>query len=654
MSSNVTSNTQASDELVLHSWKKKRRILVLELVDFSFHDYEVFHVPNNPIRSMHRLSMKGIKATEQEKIFFDDFIHLCRGSNTRSIQCEQDENGVIFFTPSEDSDDNVKRWLLRCFDPMVKNLFELELCISRLRSDKTRGPVVLSFCSIVLKYLRKNFHQALNELEKLQCKNLLTLHRKCNDLNSDLRPLLNIAKEIEKFDLVGGELINKLFEETQSDHNSRVIDLLKNVTSLALKRYCEVIYEWISQCTLTFDLAHEFFIWDLEKCKEPRKLTRNDFVEPWDGTEFGKRFVIIDETCPDIFQPVKDDIINTGMYLYTMKSQRADLDMLMSQLNLDPDTFRNKTISEMRGAIRDVYEKCAINILNHLNQKFDIQNLALRLPNYYLGMNSTWIEELVVFYEDEGLSASEPEKFTPVLLRCLLDKAIDNDWLRDDPFRKRIILEPIGTRQGEDALQFDVKLNGDATLCLAVPNKILVLYQKMFRLSFLMQRARYLLHKKRFSDPNFFPQRDELVTMFLLIRFVHVYHNFIFSTVAEDTYKEFRQKLSGVKNLTQLVDVQFNFLEDLFERSHIRVNSSGFADCVMKLITLASNYARNEITFAELNTQAGPVVYNMKKVMEKGEYSNLKHLLFGGNSYKREGKKEPLWMSLRHIDASIQ
>jgi hypothetical protein len=36
---------------------------------------------------------------------------------------------------------------------------------------------------------------------------------------------------------------------------------------MAIERYYQVIIEWITECTLTFDLAHEFFIWDLRKQK---------------------------------------------------------------------------------------------------------------------------------------------------------------------------------------------------------------------------------------------------------------------------------------------------------------------------------------------------------------------------------------------------
>lgn len=80
---------------------------------------------------------------------------------------------------------------------MPKNLFALELILSRLRADKTNGPTVFTFCSVVLKYLRKNFYEALEELDNIASKNLLTLQRKCNDLNQVLEPLKDVASLVE-------------------------------------------------------------------------------------------------------------------------------------------------------------------------------------------------------------------------------------------------------------------------------------------------------------------------------------------------------------------------------------------------------------------------------------------------------------------------
>jgi hypothetical protein len=74
---------------------------------------------------------------------------------------------------------------------------------SGLRNDKTRGPTVAIFCSLVLRYLRKNVLNELDELqfemEKTGAKNLLTLQRICGDMNSQiLKPIKRIAQGIEQ------------------------------------------------------------------------------------------------------------------------------------------------------------------------------------------------------------------------------------------------------------------------------------------------------------------------------------------------------------------------------------------------------------------------------------------------------------------------
>lgn len=67
-----------------------------------------------------------------------------------------------------------------------------------LRSDSTRGSVVFTFCYVLNKYLRKDFYPALIELNTLPTKNLLTLQRKCAELNQVLEPIKDVSIEIEK------------------------------------------------------------------------------------------------------------------------------------------------------------------------------------------------------------------------------------------------------------------------------------------------------------------------------------------------------------------------------------------------------------------------------------------------------------------------
>lgn len=99
--------------------------------------------------------------------------------------------------------------------------------------------------------------------------------------------------------------------------------------------------------------------------------------------------------------------------------------------------FRKKSISELRSLISEIYEKCSINIMHHLINRFDIGNFTLRLPNYFLGINSLWIEELVILCEETNFYQVPQEQITKHTLTQLFDKALDNDWLKDDIFRKK-------------------------------------------------------------------------------------------------------------------------------------------------------------------------------------------------------------------------
>lgn len=79
-----------------------------------------------------------------------------------------------------------------------------------------------------------------------------------------------------------------------------------------------------------------------------------------------------------------------------------------------------------------------------------------------------------------------------------------------------------------------------------ITNKIQEFYKKLFRLAFALIRARYLLHRKRFFDNKFQPNRSELLALYLMIRFVTVYHNFVFINIIETAHKNFLQKFLEV------------------------------------------------------------------------------------------------------------
>lgn len=113
------------------------------------------------------------------------------------MQCETNEESQLEFQVSQGCLESIFQSLTKCF-VMPKNLFLLEMCISRLRVDRTRGPVVFTFCSVVLKYIQKQFYQSLLDLENIACPNVLTLQRKCNDLNDVLKPLEDFSRTIEE------------------------------------------------------------------------------------------------------------------------------------------------------------------------------------------------------------------------------------------------------------------------------------------------------------------------------------------------------------------------------------------------------------------------------------------------------------------------
>ena len=52
-------------------------------------------------------------------------------------------------------------------------------------------------------------------------------------------------------------MINFITKEVETDGCFHIADLLREIELAAIKRYSTIIFEWISQCTLTSDRAME-------------------------------------------------------------------------------------------------------------------------------------------------------------------------------------------------------------------------------------------------------------------------------------------------------------------------------------------------------------------------------------------------------------
>jgi len=342
-------------------------------------------------------------------------------------------------------------------------------------------------------------------------------------------------------------------------------------------------------------------------------------------------------------------IVESGKYLFTMKTQQANLDLLSPQLTLDGDTFRNKSISELRTAIRDVHTKCSVTILRHLRNRFDVGSLAKRLPSYFLGLGSMWIEELVKRYE----SGDRMNLCTEQDLIELYDDSINNDWLKNDTFRNDFRLQPSPFNYGEgEPPQLELNVDWDSTLCLAFPQKILEPYRKLFRLSFLLRRARYLLTRKRFAkcEQSESTGRIEQVTIFEMIRFVSAYHSFVFLSVANEALQVMLGRLKKVESLEDVVEIQHEFLRTLFDRARLDMEKQAFAEAINGIIEVFASYASDDITLNEANTLSQPLIGRVKKILLKSaDFLNIRNLLFGSNFMViGEGETdEPIWMSLR-------
>jgi len=387
-----------------------------------------------------------------------------------------------------------------------------------------------------------------------------------------------------------------------------------------------------------------------------------------DGTEFGARFVVIDDLVPDVLRPVANEIVQAGSYLYMMKTQGADLRLLVCQMNLDGDIFRSKSLGEVREVIRQIHKQSSANVLRHLDAKFGVRSFSVYLQRVYLAHHTNWMEELVRLYEERKIADLITTKQTsPQMLQQLLDDASGSDWVGSDAFRRRFQLNvsdhhyyPQIVHCADDSdcdevvkvKQLDLQIVNDYARNLAFPAKVIESYRHIFRISFLLRRARYLLVNMRFNTS---PSRHESSTQQLMIRFVQSYIAFLFGHISSASEK-FVEELPQVEGLADLVGKQLDFHCNLGDRALLDMERKDLMEAIISIVVVFSSYARGEIPFDKLNARVGLRICKLKRMLLRDDgFASLRNSLFGSNFANistNEADLEPLWESLRHFDQS--
>ncbi|KAL3124164.1 hypothetical protein niasHT_004753 [Heterodera trifolii] len=668
-------------------WKSQRIMILEYIIRDNFLDYDVPSLPTNAVRPHQRKQFTDLPFDQQEKALFEDFLSVCRGINGPFIQCEQfDNNEIIWVWTAENwkqrtDNQNIERWMNVCFG-MGTILFDLLLCIGQLRADSTRGPTVYAFCSLVLKHLERKVYAELHELDKLEVKNLMTLRNVCNELrHRHLLPLLTIAREILLADKVGGELINFLFDQKERTECYHIVSLLDEIISVTLLRYNQTVFEWISQCSLSLDMGHEFFIWDLRK---QSIVKRSDFISPaLDNFGFDHTYVSIPELLPKVYESVADELLNLGRFLFTMKNQNADIEHLSIHYELDQNLFKNKTLREFCAAIHSFYGKCSTNILDHFKKRFNILQFARHLPHFFVGLNSAWIYEFVVLLETTGLSdpildndfeMDDNDRFiVNTQLQLLLQEAFRVSWLQNSPFHDKICvslmrLSPTSDdrlaeheKRLEHRLKNPPKLelnivvpkdnasnkNKDLALSLAFPPVVVWSYRQMFYHLLLLNRAKHWMYRKYFALKGTNCRREEFATVHQFLRVLNVYIEYLCG-IASAAYPNFSKQLDSMKYTHQLMGQMM--LDQGFKQ---------LKELLVQLATKFCEYARDSIDFHTLNREASPLVGEIKKILlqnRDGGPTGLRDILFGCYFTAIGGTaadEEPIWRLLCHVDDEI-
>jgi hypothetical protein len=112
--------------------------LVTELVTFRLPMSDPFQLPSINVRSNKRGTLEGVESSEQECILFEDFITVCRGKNTRHIQCSYDDETKRFeWNTADGPSEAMQKWMKSCIK-MATNFFEL---VTIIRGRFSLGPL---------------------------------------------------------------------------------------------------------------------------------------------------------------------------------------------------------------------------------------------------------------------------------------------------------------------------------------------------------------------------------------------------------------------------------------------------------------------------------------------------------------------------------
>jgi len=268
------------------------------------------------------------------------------------------------------------------------------------------------------------------------------------------------------------------------------------------------------------------------------------------------------------------------------------------------------------------------------------------------------------------------EQLKAVEFTLLFTNAVQNDWLRNDKFWRYFSLKfttlyesTSQIDQSDDKenhfmsdkinnsnhslplLELSIIVKGNPAFTLFFPPKVTELYHKLFYHCFLLIRANYVIHRKRFYNKMFCSTcRMEYITLQHMIHFVNRYHKYIFESTIEDTYNSFKEEILKAKGIDDIVQAQYSgFLCKIFEHSKLDSDKAEFTNPMIEIVTLFISYAKDDISFDQLNNEAPPLIVKIKRILFGRAYVNIRHALFGSNFTEigPNAELEPIWKSLR-------
>uniref|UniRef100_A0A915PW88 Gamma-tubulin complex component n=1 Tax=Setaria digitata TaxID=48799 RepID=A0A915PW88_9BILA len=596
---------------------------------------------------MEHIDLSSLTLRSQEQHLVKDLFLVYMAYQGNSIRFVKEGDTVTWsVNPSSDTCLRSALYTDACL-PLAAVMIQLRHNIKNICSELSRGRVALAVGTAAEEFFNSEVMPLLVklELENRNEQRSLTLA----EVATFMRPYMQITKQLNEEDLVGGEVLSLLAEQIRKCVSPTTRDMLQKFEVAGLEQYFELLFWWISYGKIQ-DYCHDFMIWDL---KSSKMFTKSDIVPDDDDifgdglNNFDDRFCVVKALCPSQLQLAFEDIVKCGTYLNIAEKIKGEfserfhhlpttenyiglvkVNLCKPALTGESTAFDNerigeeevleewkrKNVDEVVREIKKARIKASKDLVQLLRKQFGLDEYFESFHDFLLLQRSEW---LVSFYElSRDLLISPVRDISVKKLQILFEEAMDCSTLQFDKHRHifRPILEKYDiftslhlisgkidqkgkswkdfetteSKDGQDALSINITV--DSPLSLVFPPRILLYYNLLFRIFFYIFNATtQILNKQMRSDSVTLKDRRLLEEM---LHFLNAYNLHCLIYVVPRFWDIFMGKLSKSASLEEILSFQNSFFADTMAQCFLPDPS--FMELLSSIVVVIHEFAMDK------------------------------------------------------------